>query len=321
MRGWRARHNPFGDGQASLRIRPPHQRPGPRHDCGLRTEGRRPRARLYRPAHRRGPSRGPGPACWASTSRKASWRRSIRGRSISRKSIWTGWYRASSRADALRASMQIEPADVFVIAVPTPFAEDHAPNNRLCAEGRDDDRHGAEARRHQSSSNRPRRWGRPNRSATCWRRCAPTCACPGVRGQGEQADIAIAYCPERVLPGRILVEADRQRSRHRRHHAQVRAQGADLLSPLRARGVRHDHRARRGNDETDRERVPRRQHRLRPTNSASSPTRWASMCGRSSASPTVTRGSISCRPARVSAVIASRSIPGSWSMPTPRTRR
>src|SRR4051812_15384393 len=28
----------------------------------------------------------------------------------------------------LRASTTIEPADVFVIAVPTPFAEDHAPN-------------------------------------------------------------------------------------------------------------------------------------------------------------------------------------------------
>jgi UDP-N-acetyl-D-mannosaminuronic acid dehydrogenase len=29
---------------------------------------------------------------------------------------------------SLRASVQIEPADIFVIAVPTPFGEDHAPN-------------------------------------------------------------------------------------------------------------------------------------------------------------------------------------------------
>lgn len=32
---------------------------------------------------------------------------------------------------SLRASLTIEPADVFVIAVPTPFADDHAPDIRF----------------------------------------------------------------------------------------------------------------------------------------------------------------------------------------------
>ena len=104
---------------------------------------------------------------------------------------------------ALRASTLLEPADVFVIAVPTPFDEQRAPNigyvlqaatsiaavlkagdtiilESTCPVGT------TEKMRDHLASLRPD-LNLPGRTR------AP-------------ADIAIAYCPERVLPGRILVE-------------------------------------------------------------------------------------------------------------------
>jgi UDP-N-acetyl-D-mannosaminuronic acid dehydrogenase len=53
---------------------------------------------------------------------------SIRAASISRRSISTASSRAWFARGNLRAATQIEPANIFVIAVPTPFGENHAPN-------------------------------------------------------------------------------------------------------------------------------------------------------------------------------------------------
>ena len=103
----------------------------------------------------------------------------------------------------LSASTQTAPADVFVIAVPTPFGKDHAPDisyvlaatqavakvlkggdvvilESTCPVGT------TEAMRDTIAAARP------------------DLKCPGLTS--DIPDIAIAYCPERVLPGKILEE-------------------------------------------------------------------------------------------------------------------
>ncbi len=103
----------------------------------------------------------------------------------------------------LSASTEVASADIFIIAVPTPFDDDHAPDvsyvlaaaravapvlkagdtvilESTCPVGT------TEAMRDQLSAARP------------------DLRFPSEGGPA--ADIAIAYCPERVLPGRILEE-------------------------------------------------------------------------------------------------------------------
>ncbi|MDB5680805.1 MAG: UDP-N-acetyl-D-mannosamine dehydrogenase [Sphingomonas bacterium] len=103
----------------------------------------------------------------------------------------------------LRASLQIEPADVFVIAVPTPFADDHAPNigyvlkaaTTIAAVLKPGDTVILESTSPVGTTEKVR---------DLLAQLRPDLKIPGK--SGEQADVAIAYCPERVLPGRILVE-------------------------------------------------------------------------------------------------------------------
>jgi UDP-N-acetyl-D-mannosaminuronic acid dehydrogenase len=103
----------------------------------------------------------------------------------------------------LRASTEIEPADVFLIAVPTPFDENHAP----------DVSHVLAAARSIApvlktgdvvilESTSP--VGTTEQVRDALEALRPDLSFPH-QGNGS-ADIAIAYCPERVLPGRILVE-------------------------------------------------------------------------------------------------------------------
>ena len=106
---------------------------------------------------------------------------------------------------SLRASLQIEPADVFVIAVPTPFADDHAPNigyvlraaTTVAAVLKAGDTVILESTSPVGTTEKVR---------DLLASLRPDLKVPGRVAGGEQADIAIAYCPERVLPGRILVE-------------------------------------------------------------------------------------------------------------------
>lgn len=103
----------------------------------------------------------------------------------------------------LRAATQIEPADVFVIAVPTPFADDHAPNigyvlraaTTIAAVLKAGDVIILESTSPVGTTEKVR---------DLLAQLRPDLKVPGKTG--ESADIAIAYCPERVLPGRILVE-------------------------------------------------------------------------------------------------------------------
>lgn len=103
----------------------------------------------------------------------------------------------------LRASTQIEPADVFVIAVPTPFDEDHAPNIGYVLQAATSVaavlKAGDAVILESTSPVGTTEQVRDHLAAL-----RPDLAIPGRTG--AQADIAIAYCPERVLPGRILVE-------------------------------------------------------------------------------------------------------------------
>jgi UDP-N-acetyl-D-mannosaminuronic acid dehydrogenase len=103
----------------------------------------------------------------------------------------------------LRASTKIEPSDVFLIAVPTPFDENHAP----------DIGHVLSAARTIApvlkagdlvilESTSP--VGTTDAVRDLIAELRPDLKVPHA-GNGT-ADIAIAYCPERVLPGRILVE-------------------------------------------------------------------------------------------------------------------
>jgi UDP-N-acetyl-D-mannosaminuronic acid dehydrogenase len=106
----------------------------------------------------------------------------------------------------LRASTQVEPSDVFVIAVPTPVSEDHVPDISYVLQ----------AARTVSAvlkagdtvileSTSP--VGTTEAMRDLFAQLRPDLKMPreGAANPGA-ADISIAYCPERVLPGRILVE-------------------------------------------------------------------------------------------------------------------
>lgn len=103
----------------------------------------------------------------------------------------------------LRASMQIEPSDVFVIAVPTPFGENHAPNIGYVLKAATTIatvlKSGDVVILESTSP-----VGTTDEVAKLLSRLRPDLKIPG-HCVGS-ADVAISYCPERVLPGRILVE-------------------------------------------------------------------------------------------------------------------
>ncbi|WP_076071423.1 UDP-N-acetyl-D-mannosamine dehydrogenase [Sphingomonas montana] len=103
----------------------------------------------------------------------------------------------------LRASLTVEPADVFVIAVPTPFKDDHAPDTRFVLDAA---RTIAPVLKVGDTvileSTSP--VGTTEQLRDLIAELRPDLRVPGRGGDG--VDLSIAYCPERVLPGRILHE-------------------------------------------------------------------------------------------------------------------
>lgn len=103
----------------------------------------------------------------------------------------------------LRASTMVEPADVFVIAVPTPFGDDHAPDisyvlaaaTSIAAVLKTGDTVIVESTSPVGTTDRVKDLIAKQR---------PDLKVPGVTA--DTPDVAIAYCPERVLPGKILEE-------------------------------------------------------------------------------------------------------------------
>lgn len=109
----------------------------------------------------------------------------------------------------LRATLIPEPADAFLIAVPTPFKEDHKPDLSYIMAA-------AEAiapvlkvgNLVVLESTSP--VGTTEQLADFLAEARPDLSFP--QDAAESADVQIAYCPERVLPGRVvheLVENDR----------------------------------------------------------------------------------------------------------------
>jgi UDP-N-acetyl-D-mannosaminuronic acid dehydrogenase len=103
----------------------------------------------------------------------------------------------------LKASTQMAPADVFIIAVPTPFDEHHAPDvSYVLAAGQ------AVAKVLKAGdtvileSTSP--VGTTEQLRDLIAQARPDLKCPGLTT--ETPDVSIAYCPERVLPGKILEE-------------------------------------------------------------------------------------------------------------------
>ena len=105
----------------------------------------------------------------------------------------------------LVASTQVAPADVFVIAVPTPFDAHHAPDigyvltaaTAVATVLKPGDTVILESTAPVGTTETVRDFLAQLR---------PDLKLPGAKENGGGHDVAIAYCPERVLPGRILVE-------------------------------------------------------------------------------------------------------------------
>ncbi len=103
----------------------------------------------------------------------------------------------------LRASLMVEPSDVFVIAVPTPFDANHAPDisyvleaaTNIAAVLKSGDTVIIESTSPVGTTDKVRELIAGLR---------PDLKVPG--NGSATPDISIAYCPERVLPGKILEE-------------------------------------------------------------------------------------------------------------------
>ena len=104
----------------------------------------------------------------------------------------------------LRASTAPEPADTFIIAVPTPFHDDHQPDvSYVLAAARTIAPVLKKGDLVILESTSP--VGTTEQVAGLIAQLRPDLSVPGRGGAGA-ADLFIAYCPERVLPGRILIE-------------------------------------------------------------------------------------------------------------------
>jgi UDP-N-acetyl-D-mannosaminuronic acid dehydrogenase len=103
----------------------------------------------------------------------------------------------------LRAATQPEPADAFLIAVPTPFKGDHLPDMKFVESAA---RSLAPVLKKGDliilESTSP--VGATEQMAQWLAEARPDLSFP--QQAGEQSDINIAYCPERVLPGQVMVE-------------------------------------------------------------------------------------------------------------------
>ncbi len=106
-------------------------------------------------------------------------------------------------AGRLRAATQPEPADAFIIAVPTPFRENHEPD-LSCVERAARALSPVLARGNLVILESTSPVGTTEKLAGWLGEARPDLRLP--RLGGEPGDIYLVYCPERVLPGRVLHE-------------------------------------------------------------------------------------------------------------------
>ena len=139
------------------------------------------------------------------------------------------------RGGNLRASTRVEGSDIFVIAVPTPFAKDghHTPDiSFVLAATREVAKVLKPGDTVILESTSPVGTTEEMRDVIAVER--PDLALPGM--VAGEADIAIAYCPERVLPGKILQEL----SNNDRSIGGVTPQCAERAASFYRRFVRGD---------------------------------------------------------------------------------
>ncbi len=111
--------------------------------------------------------------------------------------------RASVSAGNLRATLTPEPADAFLIAVPTPFTDGHKPDlsyiesaaKRIAPVLKKGDLVVLESTSPVGTTEQLAGWLAAARKDLSFPQKA-----------GDAADVQIAYCPERVLPGRVIQE-------------------------------------------------------------------------------------------------------------------
>lgn len=111
--------------------------------------------------------------------------------------------KAAVEGGFLRASIQPQPADAFLIAVPTPFKGDYEPDlayveaaaKSIAPVLKKGDLVILESTSPVTATEQMAQWLMDARSDLSF----PPQA-------GEAADVNIAYCPERVLPGKVMVE-------------------------------------------------------------------------------------------------------------------
>ena len=117
---------------------------------------------------------------------------------------------AAVRAGMLRATTVPEPADAFLIAVPTPFKEEHRPDlNHVRAAVQSIAPVLSPGNIVILESTSP--VGTTERVVRWLAAARPDLRFP-VAGDEEEVDVQVAYCPERVLPGHVVrefVENDR----------------------------------------------------------------------------------------------------------------
>lgn len=103
----------------------------------------------------------------------------------------------------LRASTEVEPSDVFIIAVPTPFKDDKVPDLKYIQSAavmiapllRKGNLVILESTSPVGTTEKFVEW---------FRQVRPDITMPTVDGQ--EGDIFLAYCPERILPGKVIEE-------------------------------------------------------------------------------------------------------------------
>jgi UDP-N-acetyl-D-mannosaminuronic acid dehydrogenase len=114
-----------------------------------------------------------------------------------------GLVHAAVRSGHLRAVLDVEPADAFIIAVPTPFMNDHQPDLRYVEQAA------------RAIAPQLRRGNLVILEST-----SPVGTTEKLAGwlseertdlrfpiaENKDADVHLAYCPERVLPGNIVAE-------------------------------------------------------------------------------------------------------------------
>lgn len=136
----------------------------------------------------------------------------------------------------LRASTTPEPADAFIIAVPTPFTGDHEPDLsyiKAAAEAVAPHLGGGELLILESTSPP----GATEKMAQWVLDARPDLS---LDGSGERPALHFAHCPERVLPGRVMIELvtndrivgglTREAAEHAHDLYQVFCQGEILLT-------------------------------------------------------------------------------------------